>query len=409
MMKSIKTIIQSVRKAEGLPYPASFYSSTDPDALHLLYVLYEVCETLRSARCWDVQRRKHSFWTIPGRTKYKLPADYMSLCMDTYWNSSDNTALSPSASNGEFTNKLYTSNTGSFEYAFRLFGSDENPYTDNGQFQIDPNPLSAEPWKAGTAYVVGDLVSYNGLLYWCVGAGTSSFDAPPTTTETTAIMDGTVTWGHVAADYGTWANATAYVFGDQIIQNGKLYKCSFHGISGSTPPSGTDQSGIVDGTVEWSYVGDCQLLYFEYLSRNCFSPPFWTPETAYSEDDYCSVNGNIYKCISAGTSSASTPPFGIATSGIMDGWIEWGYQDIIYEEILSDNDLCIFDYDLVKKGLKGYLRESEGGSWEKAEQEFLDDIDTAVSRMKPPKRVSFARGSGSGPRYRLPTRLANWR
>lgn len=143
---------------------------------------------------------------------------------------------------------------------------------------------------------------------------------------------------------------------------------------------------------------DAVDISFEYLSRNLFQPKFWTSSTAFAAGSYCSSNGQIYKTTAGGT-TGSTAPTGTGT--VSDGVVSWVSQSFAYETILADTDLVIFDYDLVKLGLRAKWYEEHGGAWETAGAEFELKINQAVARMTKPRKGSFA-GKGLQPRYKVP-------
>jgi len=74
--------------------------------------------------------------------------------------------------------------------------------------------LISEPWAASKAYLVGQQVHNNGLVYRATAAGTSAASGGPTGT-TAAITDGGVTWAYVGAQEMTFAN-TNYNTGQAI-------------------------------------------------------------------------------------------------------------------------------------------------------------------------------------------------
>lgn len=79
-----------------------------------------------------------------------------------------------------------------------------------------------ELWVASKAYAVGDIVSYNGLLYRCVQAHTSQADWTPDLTPAlwTRIADPTV-------EYPEWSQPLgahdAYALGAKVSHNGKKW------------------------------------------------------------------------------------------------------------------------------------------------------------------------------------------
>lgn len=79
-----------------------------------------------------------------------------------------------------------------------------------------------EPWVASKAYAVGDIVSYNGLLYRCVQAHTSQADWTPDLTPAlwTKI-------GDPSEEYPEWSQPLgahdAYPLGAKVSHNGKKW------------------------------------------------------------------------------------------------------------------------------------------------------------------------------------------
>lgn len=57
-----------------------------------------------------------------------------------------------------------------------------------------------------------------------------------------------------------WAASTAYVVGQQVVRNGLVYRCTTAGTSASSGgPTGTG-TGITDGTAVWAYQGVSDLV-----------------------------------------------------------------------------------------------------------------------------------------------------
>lgn len=122
-------------------------------------------------------------------------------------------------------------------------------------------------------------------------------------------------------------------------------------------------------------------LSFVYYSRNLFLPKYWQPATAYTSGQYVSSNGNIYLCDTSGTSHASTAPDGV-TANIADGTAQWDYQNILYETILADTDICVFDDDVMKIGLKAkFLGEKTFPAAEQARADYAQLLLSAKTRM----------------------------
>lgn len=130
-----------------------------------------------------------------------------------------------------------------------------------------PYMRACPPWQPSTAYIRGQVVVNGGNRYVCITAGTSDAtiaDGPTHTNGTTPTTDGTVVWtffgyNDVTTDPSltqpAWEASTAYVLGDQVINDGKVYGCVDAGTSaGSGGPTGVTNSETDNGVV-WTYMG----------------------------------------------------------------------------------------------------------------------------------------------------------
>ena len=118
-------------------------------------------------------------------------------------------------------------------------------------------------------------------------------------------------------------------------------------------------------------------LTFDFVSGHLYVPPNWAASTAYSSGDYVNVNGRIYLCDTNGTSS-STPPSG-TDDNQSDGTTQWDHFDERYESIISNSDLCIFDADLVKLGLRAFYYTEKGGA---LAVPSMGDFERAIVKSK---------------------------
>jgi hypothetical protein len=148
---------------------------------------------------------------------------------------------------------------------------------------------------------------------------------------------------------------------------------------------------------------ETQTLSFDYITRHLFLPKHWAASTAYTTNTKVNVSGQIYNCTTSGTSGTTAPS--TTGTGITDGTAVWSSTDTPYETIAVDTDLCIFDYDLVKLGLRAKWIEEKGGVYQDAKMEFEKKISQAVARYKGSYIGDSAR-MPIGPNYRVPYR--NW-
>lgn len=106
-----------------------------------------------------------------------------------------------------------------------------------------------EPWVASKAYAVGDIVSYNGLLYRCVQAHTSQADW---THDLTPAL-----WTRMAdpsVEYPEWSQPLgahdAYALGAKVSHNGKKWVSDIAnnvwepGVYGWSEVTETEQEGV---------------------------------------------------------------------------------------------------------------------------------------------------------------------
>lgn len=213
MNETALSIIQKTRRILTLDEPTTLLSLTDPDEKQQLECLNQVLEELRQARCWTVQKRLHSFATVASTDSYQLPKDFYSPVLRTYWNDDESAWLLP-ATDQYFSHLKYGNAESSHNYTIRIWGSDNNPNSAGGQFQVTPTPSAAQTlyfeyltqslyrpqnWQASTAYTTSDYVFANGHNYVCASNGTSGATAPSGTS--TGISDGTATWDYYGDAY----------------------------------------------------------------------------------------------------------------------------------------------------------------------------------------------------------------
>lgn len=111
------------------------------------------------------------------------------------------------------------------------------------------------PWLASTAYTLGTERANAGKVYIVTTAGTSAASGGPTGTGS-GIVDGTVVWalGGIP-DETPWTGNDYYdLVGVRRSNGANLYEVTTPGFSAASGgPTGTG-TGIVDGSVVWSYV-----------------------------------------------------------------------------------------------------------------------------------------------------------
>jgi hypothetical protein len=136
--------------------------------------------------------------------------------------------------------------------------------TQYGAFQL-PAPLEhAGGWQPESAYGVRDVVGHDGASYYCLQNHTSSadFDADLADGKWALLADRGEDGdpAQAIAWRGDWDVATAYVQGDGVAHNGKLY-VALTATTGSEPPSEYWEAlgDIVSGTPKLGDLADVDL------------------------------------------------------------------------------------------------------------------------------------------------------
>ncbi len=105
-------------------------------------------------------------------------------------------------------------------------------------------------------------------------------------------------------------------------------------------------------------------LGFEYISKNMFTPPYWTPSTVIAAGAWIFSNGNFYNTVAGGTTAASGNGPILTTAIPLDGTVQWVYQNVLYENIISNSDLSVFDDEVMISGIKWRFEKSKGTAFD---------------------------------------------
>lgn len=211
-MKTVLEIAQTYCYRSNLPAPSSLFGSTDPAALQLLHLIYEVCEELREKGGWAQTKKVHTFDLETSKTFYQLPKDFYAPVIDTQWQTDQQRRMKGPVSDAVFTRLKYRSIEPS-DLTYRIWGPDMNPNSAGGQFEVRPTPKASGDSQAFEYYTRNLFLPKH------------------------------------------WAASTAYTSGVYVNNNGYNYLCDTNGTSGSTGPSGTD-ANITDGSTRWDYYGE---------------------------------------------------------------------------------------------------------------------------------------------------------
>lgn len=118
-----------------------------------------------------------------------------------------------------------------------------------------------------------------------------------------------------------WAISTYYALGQRVTANGNIYQATTAGTSAGagTGPSGSG-GAIADNTVVWA---------FQYATYDA-----WVALTAYTLGQRVSNSGNVYQCVTAGTSGNTGGPTGTG-GAFLDGNVYWAYVYALVAEVVT--------------------------------------------------------------------------
>lgn len=374
------------------PAPASLFGSTDSYNLQLLNLFYSAGRELLSARAWPQLKRRHTIFLESQRSKYPLPVDFFAALTDTSYDANNTWQMQGPLSDSGFNLRQYGYTTSTTRKAYRVFGPDSNPNDSRGQLEIHPTPGDAEAgqtitfeyiskswifppnWTASTSYANNVYVNSNGNIYKNATGGTLTSGTVSPSIAYGIGQDGGVFWRRLTTP--AWGSGNSYTAGDYVVNSSKLYKCTVGGVSGVTGPTGTDtDTEETEGSVSWLYI----------------LPLSWTARTEYAPGVHLKVTSaywiNVTPHGETAKSGAVQPDWGPTTQS--DGLLTWTWQNVSYEAILSDNDLCLFDDQVMISAVKWRLLRARGTEF----RDIFDEYDTlkraALNRWNNGKRISF--------------------
>jgi len=157
----------------------------------------------------------------------------------------------------------------------------------------------------------------------------------------------------------------------------------------STAPYAKRSRGIFE--IDPAGQNDTDVLFMGYLSCNWIWPRDWVANTAYVLGDIRTGDGEVYICTVAGTSGTTRPS---VTSGtVVDGTVTW----TVYHEpyvATNDNDLCLFDDDLMIEGLRWAYKRAKGQDYEQERADWENMAKSSFSRFDGPCKISLANNYG---------------
>lgn len=138
-----------------------------------------------------------------------------------------------------------------------------------------------------------------------------------------------------------------------------------------------------------SSTDDGATIVFEYFSKSWARPATWTASTSYAANNCTWYNGNYYTTTSGGTSGSTAPTH---TSGsASDGGVTWIYSSSIYDTVLKDTDISLFDSELVGLGvLWRFMRINGLPNFEDYRAEYINLLEERKSSLIAARTVNLA-------------------
>jgi hypothetical protein len=131
-------------------------------------------------------------------------------------------------------------------------------------------------------------------------------------------------------------------------------------------------------------------MFMGYMSRNWLWPQNWVTNTVYTGGAIRTGVGYVYRTAAGGTSGATRPSH--ATGSESDGTVTWTVYtepyDLISNSNLNDNDIVLFDDDLMIEGMRwAYLR-AKGMDYQQERVDWDNMVKGAYSRFNGPTRIN---------------------
>lgn len=115
-----------------------------------------------------------------------------------------------------------------------------------------------------------------------------------------------------------------------------------------------------------------------YISQNVFWAKDWVANTAYVQGNIRTGINNMYICTTAGTSGTTRPS--AVTGTEVDGTVTWTVYNEPYT-IVSDDDFCVLDDDLMIEGLRWAFYRSKKQDYLQERKDWENSVKSAMARQ----------------------------
>lgn len=118
-------------------------------------------------------------------------------------------------------------------------------------------------------------------------------------------------------------------------------------------------------------------LMIQYQSRNWVWPQSWLPSTAYTAGNLRTGINNIYQATTSSNSGTITPSWDTGIDS--DGGVSWSVTYAAYE-ISSDDDIVLFDKDVMVEGLRLVYNAAKGADYIQILNDWINSMKSSFTR-----------------------------
>lgn len=356
MARDVLTLIKSaLYRANAQQIPSALVGSSDASALQLLHLFYSVGEELRALGPWPQLKRTMRIRLVPQQEGYTLPVDFFSFLPNTQYDGANSWTIEGPMNDADWNCRVIGTDFQGSTKAFRLFGYK------TGYFKVSPVPgdgdaltvitgdYISKSWLQPPAWTASETIAQNiwrsaaGILYKKTDANSESTGTVMPTMEFGEGQDGECRL--LALTAGAFATGTLYRAGEYFVAGGsRLYRVTVGGTSDAStaPTSTTEDTDINNGTLTVRY----------------HAAGSWAGLTSVETGDHILISAQYYRYTQGGKTGKDQPNW--TTTTVADGSCTMTHQDVAYEELVADTDVCAFDDEVVIAGLRAKLFQARG-------------------------------------------------
>jgi len=159
----------------------------------------------------------------------------------------------------------------------------------------------------------------------------------------------------------------------------------------STSPYSQRSAGYFE--IDPAGANNTDELFMGYISANWVWPKDWVASTSYTAGNLRSGVGQIYRASTTATSGTTRPNWQSGSS--TDGGVTWAVYTEAYSlnstnTNLSDDDICLFDEDLMIEGMRwAYLR-AKGLDYQQERADWEMMVKSAYARFNGSERINMS-------------------